>query len=154
MTYSMGKNIMQSHVLTFSELVYNDRDPSKNLTKVFEDDLEVFNQVRSISGHLLVFSTHTNITSLKFFRNLERISGTGKFGTYYSLYLQFNKGLTDLGFPSLHTILDGSIYVAKNTKLCVAMTKDGLLEAEVLQPGTFLVDFDNAPCGTVDYCNC
>ncbi|XP_062518577.1 epidermal growth factor receptor-like [Corticium candelabrum] len=127
----------------------NYRDLSMNRTLVTEDDLKVFSQVRVISEYLAVFSTHSGITSLKFFRNLETIRGTILYQGTSALLVQANPGLRNLGFSSLHKIENGDIRFILNSKLCVSVDTDGLREAEVIKSSVAVVNvLNNLSCST------
>jgi hypothetical protein len=127
-----------------------DSDPSKNLTQVTQDDLEAFSQVRSISQYLRVQTLHSNITSLKFFRNLETVGGQKLFQVHWAIHIFFNNGLEDLGFSSLHTVERGSIQIRDNKKLCFPTSRQGILASNVVQPGFFVfVDAEANTCGMV-----
>ena len=120
-----------------------------NRTLVTEDDLEVFSQVRVISEYLAVFSTHSGITSLKFFRNLEIIRGTILYASTSALLVQGNPGLTNLGFSSLRKIENGDIRFILNSELCVSVNTTGLVEAEVIKSSDDVVNALNNPsCST------
>ena len=122
-----------------------------------QDDLEAFREVRSISGNLQVFGIHSGIKSLKFFRNLEKIEGQTTYddSREYALYVYLNNGLVDLGFPSLHTVTGGSIFIFDQKKLCVPTSPDGLLVSKVIlrtvdSPTVFLNPSN--PCGMISCC--
>ncbi|EDV31140.1 uncharacterized protein Dana_GF15214, isoform A [Drosophila ananassae] len=77
-----------------------------------------FNSIREIRGYLKVFRS-SQLTSLKFLSNLERIHGDPMENNYFSIILYDNKKLSELWKPTQQLeLMRGGMYIHRNNKLC------------------------------------
>ncbi|XP_013109368.2 insulin-like peptide receptor [Stomoxys calcitrans] len=107
------ERIKGCHICNGSVFI-NLRNPIKE--QELEDSLS---EIREIVGHLKVYK-NSYLTSLSFFRNLQKIHGTPLENQHYSLVLYNNQNLTEL-WPLKDGALElvhGGIYIHANDRLC------------------------------------
>lgn len=92
----------------------------KEYRGINESELDVLNDVKRITHHLFVQSSH--LKSLRFLRNLEKIDGRKKHEDRYALMVSRSDALVELGLRNLEKVMDGDVYVGGNPKLCFAYT--------------------------------
>ena len=86
----------------------------KNLT---DKDFPIFDNIREITGSMLIYQVN-GLTSLgKMFPNL-RIIGGHSLIMNYALVIYQNRDLVNIGFDKLTVIRNGGIRITENPKLC------------------------------------
>ncbi|KAK7443724.1 hypothetical protein BaRGS_00040448, partial [Batillaria attramentaria] len=86
------------------------------------EDLRVLENVREITGFLLIQSEHENFTSLSFLQKLQVIHGRQLDGGQ-ALHV-LGTPLKSLELSSLKSIRNGNVYILANQQLCYANTVD------------------------------
>lgn len=82
--------------------------------------LEVFSNVREVTGYLNVQAHHPNFTTLSYFRNLEVIGGRSMVENLFASLYIVKTSLKSLGLKSLKKVNSGSIAIMENRELCFA----------------------------------
>ncbi|XP_030376983.1 insulin receptor isoform X2 [Scaptodrosophila lebanonensis] len=74
--------------------------------------------IREIRGHLKIYRS-SQLTSLQFLKNIQRIHGDPLENKYYALVLYDNKEIRELWTPDAELeFLNGGMYMHRNNKLC------------------------------------
>ncbi|XP_030561888.1 insulin-like peptide receptor [Drosophila novamexicana] len=80
--------------------------------------------IREIRGHLKIYRS-SQLSSLKFLSNLQRIHGDPLENRHYAFILYDNKHLTDLWEPAVQLeFVNGGMFMHRNNKLCNKHMKD------------------------------
>ncbi|KAH8297938.1 hypothetical protein KR018_001885 [Drosophila ironensis] len=83
-----------------------------------------FTSIREIRGHLKIYRS-SNLTSLKFLSNLERIHGEPMENNHHSIILYDNNLLTELWKPARQLeLMQGGMFMHRNNKLCNRRIRD------------------------------
>ncbi|KMY90937.1 insulin-like peptide receptor [Drosophila simulans] len=87
--------------------------------KVNETQLyQSFTSMREVRGHVKVYRS-SQLRSLQFLRNLERVHGDPLENRHYSFILYDNKELSELWTPSRQLeFMEGGMFMHRNNKLC------------------------------------
>ncbi|XP_017014606.3 insulin-like peptide receptor [Drosophila takahashii] len=80
--------------------------------------LQSFTSIREVRGHVKVYRS-SQLRSLNFLRNLERVHGDPPEHRHYSFILYDNKQLSELWKPARQVeLLEGGMFMHRNNKLC------------------------------------
>lgn len=137
-----GCNIVQDSISILQSSFTG--DPSRNLSRLSEDDLSVFETVTEIAGYLHVEADA--VTQLDYFRNLTVIRGIETIPrSAVSLRICGTK-LESLNLQSLKEIRSGSVSVENNPRLCYADTVNWKKLFSLSDQMSFVSDENKANC--------
>ena len=92
---------------------------------VSADDLNTLSSIEAIDGYLLV--SYTNLTNLRFLRNLRVLYGTEAIvfrALRYTLVVEYNNLLQSYNFASIQLISGGGVLSLFNPSLCFLSNVD------------------------------
>ncbi|CAF0744980.1 unnamed protein product [Brachionus calyciflorus] len=120
---SAGRNDYEILRATYSNCVYVDGNleitnfrPENKYEKLdYDYDFSFLDNIREITGYLLVFNTHLKTLKLK---NLQIIRGKTLYSSNYSIFIGSNEKLERLDLTNLTAVQRGSVFIADNSQLC------------------------------------
>uniref|UniRef100_A0A914ZU15 receptor protein-tyrosine kinase n=1 Tax=Parascaris univalens TaxID=6257 RepID=A0A914ZU15_PARUN len=130
--YCRSLDIRNSPGMAFQDKETNDKWSTLSNCTVMEGDFSVsmitsanythesfpvFEHLRVITGHLLVFQVSALRSLKRMFPNL-RVIGGQELIMNYALVIYQNTHLVEVGLPKLTTIINGGVRIMDNTQLC------------------------------------
>ncbi|KAL3854543.1 hypothetical protein ACJMK2_013807, partial [Sinanodonta woodiana] len=94
-----------------------DGDPFRNISGINTSALQVFKDVREITGYLTIQQIPSSQKDLSFLSSLETIQGRELYNGQYSLNLA-SMNITELGLKSLQHIKNGDVLILQAAYLC------------------------------------
>uniref|UniRef100_T1GQI4 Receptor protein-tyrosine kinase n=1 Tax=Megaselia scalaris TaxID=36166 RepID=T1GQI4_MEGSC len=101
---------------------YNEFFPNKTMSDFYPplhpDQLEVFSNVKEITGYLDIQAFHKDFKNLSYFRNLEVIHGRILNEMHFAAFSVVQSSLESLHLKSLKRINSGTVLIQLNKNLC------------------------------------